>query len=398
MLEQALDQVKNVIQSVLPDLPQVPSEPARPSPLIPETTYQGGVLHVRTEHFAFNLSEFNGGRLENLTNATGQITLLGKSSHALVNILESGGLWRMGNEFRGGQWHEINAPLPPTRLEIGEQGTYLRISWQTMLEGEAIDQTMWVSRTDPLLYFQLQGRAPKKHTLLLRHALPYTPTSLRMENPGGVVTRPLARVYDHPFWPAQRFFHLPNPLSGPGLALLLRHPTAIAADAKGKVEIVALRNATQERAFGVMPLLGMPIPGHERERTAFRYALSFPSTPSEINALSSQSRGLLHAPWASSLDLLADHLDPRLLTLDSDQVFITALKPASRGTGLILRLYAPSLPERELHLHFTGLHPQQAWLCDARERDLQPVELQDGDLTLRLTRTLTTLRLLVDKS
>ena len=98
---------------------------------------------------------------------------------------------------------------------------------------------------------------------------------MAMDVPGGIVVRPLERIYSPTFWPAQSFVHFQDSASGRGVALCLAMPGAVACRPDGTLELVALRNATGERAFGFLPLLGMTVSGHETSRHVCEYALLF---------------------------------------------------------------------------------------------------------------------------
>ncbi len=74
---------------------------------------------------------------------------------------------------------------------------------------------------------------------------------------------------------------------------------------------------------------------------------------------------------------------------------MTAIKPASRGEGVIVRLFSPSLPESDVMVTAQYFTITDAFLCDARERDLGPLELRDGTVKLPMPGTIATIRLLI---
>jgi hypothetical protein len=82
----------------------------------------------------------------------------------------------------------------------------------------------------------------------------------------------------------------------------------------------------------------------------------------------------------------------RLVQVDADQVFVTALKPAWRGVGFILRLSAPEAPLPAVRLRWVGLHPQRAWLCDARERDIRLLNIEGQEMVVPVERAIVTVR------
>jgi hypothetical protein len=391
LLDEALSQAGEVLERLMHQVGHPSLNPAVPATALPEYTQEGSHLHIISARFDLKLAASAGGFLERLGLPGAGEPLLVGAVHEVVQYNESGGLWRMGYEYRGGSFRQVPLNLPPTRFAVQEQDGYLCIQWETALPGESLEHTLWVGRDDPRLYFELKGRAPQKSTLALHYALPFQPRELHMEAPGGLVRRPLTRVYPRTFWPVQRFLHIPNPAGGLGMAILLRHPSAIAVGEDGEVEVVALRNAIRERAYGLFTLPGMPATGIERERTAFRCALAFPR-PGEEAVLPGLARGLMAAPWATDEERLSAQVVGRLVQVDADQVFVTALKPAWRGIGFILRLSAPNAPLTDVKVRWVGLHPQRAWLCDARERDIRPLQLNGQELKVPVESAIVTVR------
>lgn len=77
-------------------------------------------------------------------------------------------------------------------------------------------------------------------------------------------------------------------------------------------------------------------------------------------------------------------------------VRIIAFKNAHRGVGFILRLRAYQIPQSPVTIHLPQRPIKAASLCDARERDLKSVKVKNGKITLSLTDTITTLRLILD--
>ena len=154
---------------------------------------------------------------------------------------------------------------------------------------------------------------------------------------------------------------------------------------------MALVNAIRERVYGFLNLLGMPATGIERERTCMQYALAFPGKDEE-NALPALARGLIHAPWADEEERLAAEVIQQLVVVESGEVFVTALKPAWRGEGWILRLEAPRAPLPAVRVMWKGMQPRNAWLCDARERDLRQLDLMGQALVVPMESAVVTVR------
>ncbi len=216
-----------------------------------------------------------------------------------------------------------------------------------------------------------------------------------MDTPGGIVVRPPKRIYDPTFWPLHHFVHLQDDDTGRGLAILQSLPGAIAYRPDGQLELVALRNATREKVFGLIGIPGNPASGHERESYAFAYALLFtPNGDWRDNDIHLVARGMANNPWSNPRDTALRGLADSIVTTDSPDVWVTAIKPASRGEGVIVRLYTPALPESPVVVIAPHFKVIGAFLCDARERELRPLEVQDGAVRLTMSGTIATIRLL----
>ncbi len=82
------------------------------------------------------------------------------------------------------------------------------------------------------------------------------------------------------------------------------------------------------------------------------------------------------------------------VTVDTDQVLVTAIKPAHRGPGLVVRLANYSTCANEARLRSTLAPLRAARLCDARERDLGELLVEDGEFVVPLSGAIVSVRLL----
>ncbi|MCJ7737424.1 MAG: hypothetical protein MUQ10_08945 [Anaerolineae bacterium] len=324
--------------------------------------------------------------------------LLASPSNDLISYRDSGGLWRMGYEFRGGTWREAaRASQRSAQLEVREHDDSLEIVCATDLAGETIHRRMWFRDDTPVIRCRVEGRAAEGHSVVVRFATGLSSSTLTMDTPGGVAVRPPMRFYDPTFWPLQRWVHLQDDRDGRGLALLQSLPGAVSYQAEGTLELVALRNAPRETAYGVIKLPANPASGHETESTTFDYAFLFTSVGDwRDNGIPEMSRSIAFDPWD---DLERGALPTPVatdVTTDRSDVWVTAVKPASRGDGVIVRLTAPAVPETPVTVTARHLLVTGAFLCDARERDLVPLNVQDGTVQVVMTGTVATIRLLRD--
>jgi hypothetical protein len=183
------------------------------------------------------------------------------------------------------------------------------------------------------------------------------------------VEREPARLYDPTFWPAVGWA-----ASGPW-AVLLRQSTGARLGAGGEVELMVVRDAEQE-ACDNEGGTGSDLDPH---RIEWRLA----AAPSPVEAERAAQafnrpialRVLSGAPDASG-DLPVEHA---LLRVWGDAV-VTALKPADRGGGLIVRALLGPGPATIEPSPLLGAGAAEQ--VDLAERTLGPLDLTGGSIAL----------------
>ncbi|MEA2087123.1 MAG: hypothetical protein U9O91_03395 [Candidatus Caldatribacteriota bacterium] len=354
-------------------------------------------IQIKTAYYDIELAEDVGGAVVNLQSQDAQIPLLTGISNDLVSYRDSGGLWRMGFEFAGGIWKEsMRASHQQIQMQVHKHNNGLEIISNAELNGETLRRLMWFSNDSPVIYCRIEGKAAEGHSVTVRFATGISSKNLVMDTPGGIVVRPPKRIYDPTFWPLHHFVHLQDDDTGRGLAILQPMPGAISYQPGGQLELVVMRNATREKVFGLIGIPGNPASGHERESYAFEYAFLFTQNGDwRDNNIHLMARGIANNPWSDSRDTALRGLADSVITTDSTDVWVTAIKPASRGEGVVVRLYTPVLPESPVVVTAPHFKVIRAFLCDARERDLETLEMQDGTVRVAMPGTVATIRLLI---
>jgi hypothetical protein len=214
-----------------------------------------------------------------------------------------------------------------------------------------------------------------------------------MDVPGGVVARPLKKFYDPTFWPAQRFVHVRDRASDNGVAVMLALPGAVSCSAAGRVQAIALRNAVREKMYGLIPIPAMPATGHERSSYTFEYALLFTESggwrENGVDVLSMIHSTLAHDDMAPVRSLVKG-----LVIADRDDVAVSTVKPASRGQGIIVRLITYADTGTKVKITMRDRVVADAYLCDARERDIDRLEVSKGVVRLIMPGDIATVRLI----
>jgi len=355
---------------------------------LPQWNSRRGNIEVRTPYYTVELSEDIGGGITRGLCAATQKPLLTGISNDLISHKDSGGLWRMGHEYQGGTLKEVaRASDSRVRLQVQECDDSLEISCVTQLEGQAVHRTLWFYNDTPVIRFRVEGRAAKRQTVTVCFNTGISANQIIMDAPGGVIRRPLQM---------QHFAHIQDNTGAYGLGLFLDMPGAISYHTDGHIELVALRMATREKAYGFLPLLAMPVTTHEHSVQIFDYALSFtPHGDWRINDIPAVSRSIKDKLWDVTGYPKIHELVGSIVTTDRSDIIVTTIKCASRGEGLIIRLYTLTSPGAPVTVTMRDQMVKTAFLCDARERDLKTLEVCDGSVHLTMPGTIGTVRLLM---
>jgi hypothetical protein len=356
----------------------------------------GNKVVVETAHYAVELDEAAGGGITRAWEPASGRELLEGVSNDLVCYRDSGGLWRMGHEFRGGVLREVQrASARTVRLLVHEHEGDLEVTCEARLKGHAVRRRLWFSNNSPLIAMQVEGRAANRHTISVQFRTGLVPQQLTMDQPGGVVARPLQKLYSPTYWLLHHFLHAQDGASGRGVALGLHRPGAAAWRPGGILEPVAIRNATRELAYGFVPIAATPATGHIRGSYTFNYALWFtPSGDWQDNGVDVVARTLADSPWEAPGVAELRQLADSVVTMNRPDVWVAAVKPASRGEGLVVRLLTYATPGPQVRLAVPGRSITSAILCDARERDLEPLAVHDAQVQFTMPGTIASVRLL----
>lgn len=359
----------------------------------------GTRVTITTANLTAVFDENVGGALVSLVDAAG-IERVSAPSLELKSHAESGGLWRMGHEFRGGRWAIADRTTRhPAQITVTADADRVRLSIRGVLDGQPTEILSEFGAHDTAVRVCTAVTAPDRRTVTLAIHQSFSITNLCMHQPGGVVTRPLERWYRPTFWPLHSFAgampdgNARTPIAGVVLAVAV--PTALHASAAGGVEVVVARTATKEVAFGFIPVLA-PAKGRERGTQVADLALQWLDRP-DTAAVIAVGRNLL-----ARVDRAAGRRAPVWLVETTDPLIeVIAVKRADRGEGIVVRLrnWAAGGPPRAVVLSLAarpGAKILAACRADSRERDLDAVPVRDGAVHFETDRYLTTLRLLVE--
>lgn len=287
---------------------------------------------------------------------------------------DQGGLWRLGHEMPG-------CALTP--VELAQQGTL------QVLQDDGLVARVALRSGDVVREVSLQAQSAALDVAVETAALPATTRTVSFalagagpfltSLAGGFAERKGDTLYQPTFWPAVAWT-----LSG-GWAILQRQSTGARRDASGTVELLAVRDARSEQCDVEGPTdansdtavhrLEWRIARADSASAAERAAQAFDRPVRVFDVTGVSGAGL---PAEASLASIAG------------DALISAIKPADRGAGVIVR--ALLLPGPGV-VQLSPLLGAPSMLTDTSERDLRSfggVRLRREDVgalpTLRLTR------------
>jgi len=337
----------------------------------------GALWRVDTGRIEATIDPSRGGCITSLT--VDGTTVPGGLSGELIAYADSGGLWRMGNEYRGGHLRVVDrSSLHPARVTTrpGDDGS-LVVVIESELDGIGTERRLWFRPGDDSIHLTTTCAAGERRTVTLAVHAGRALEGLQMDQPGGVVSRPVQRHFDPTFWPVSTWMCAEPPSTGSllgGWSLWVDMTRAVAARPDGTMEVVVARNATKEKAWGVIPILACPARGHEPGETIAEVMLSWFCT------------GSIPDRRAKGWTVPGDHARQRLAAAVAQVVTvepfdagdppppveIVAMKPATRGDGIVLRLVDTS-GAGHLKCRLLAGAIEAAAICDVRERDTEPL-------------------------
>ncbi len=297
--------------------------------------------------------------------------LLAGPSFTVADYRDAGGLWRLGNEMEG---CALTAKPPAATddrvIVLDRSALRARVAFRSA----TATREAWLDAGDDALSLALTTAAAQGETRTATFRLAAADGApLRTSLAGGFAERAVEKVYAPTFWPAVEW------ASRGGAAVLLRQSTGVRFGDGGALELMAVRDARNEQC-DVEGGTGTDAAPHRIE-----WRLAAAGTPADA-ARAAQAWN--RPPETPPLDgAAAAHPDlpaeGTLLSVEGDAI-VSALKPAERGGGVILRaLLLPGPATVHLAPSLVG---RKLTRVDASERDLEDLGTSAATLTLDAAR------------
>ncbi len=365
---------------------------------LPRWERKGDLVIIETPHYRLELDASLGGCLTGLVDLRTGREILAEPGNDLISYEDSGGLWRMGQEFKGGIFKEKGrSSQARAAVMIREASDGLEVTVEAPLDGMRFMRKLWCQNDSPRISMRTEGRAGDRRTVTVRFPLAFRPLRLFMGVKGGAAHRPLVKLYRPTFWAAEDFLY---PEGQPDVApvILLEGTSSVTCSREGRLELVVARNAPRERAFGVLPLMSFPARGPDRNPQVLDYALLMTPRLEESEVI---RWGQLLNPFPLSSLLLEEENEQVFRhggwKLEGGPVRLLAAKRALRGEGHIIRIYSPLLRGSTIALSRHDVAIIGAFLCDARETDLRPLTVSEGKVIVPMDQPLVTVRVVTGR-
>ncbi|WP_287154322.1 hypothetical protein [Candidatus Solincola tengchongensis] len=346
-------------------------------------------LVVETSRYRLEIDGRRGGCISRLTDLERGVELFNGLANDVVSYRDSGGLWRMGHEFAGGSFRETARSSDRTAVvRVVEEEGSLRVEVISDLEGRRLVRWIWCREASPLLRMRVEGRLPDHRTASVRFPLTGKIRRLLMEVNGGLVRRPLEKLYRPTFWASGRLVIPEDDDGNWDIAFLPGVPSCAAFVRSGGMELGVMRNAPRERAFGILPLLSFPARGPDRGLQSHDYGLLLRPPDVDEGAL----RACLRAVWED--DALAWPAGWK--TVPEDLAVLAAKRPL-RGDGHILRLFSPLPASEKVVIFREDADITEAFLCDAREREMEKLTVSGGRVSFPMNSPIVTVRVFIER-
>lgn len=371
------------------------STPEKKSKKPPKYTAADGTITIDAEHYKIAVSEKSGGSIVGWKDPeTGEELLSGPFGDVCV-YKDSGGLWRMGNEFNGGQFFMTERLSDQTlAVDVREEDGCLLVTSAFTLGGKKMTRRMWFFLDSPLVRMRLTGSIGRWRSVTCRFPSLLRPREVFMDVPGGVVGRPLVKNYDPTYWAASNFAHITDHSTGRGMALVMGGPASVTAGGNGLLECITLRNAPLERAFRVLPIPAHPAYGTDFGEHSFDCAAGFTRKGDwRENRLHVRAREALGDVRVDARPSRLPDVGDGAVLLDTEDAIVLALKRAHREEGLIVRIQ--SFGAEIVTLSIRDRDIAEAFLADALERDIEKLAVDKGGVSVLLAHNITTIRLLL---
>lgn len=297
---------------------------------------------------------------------------LAAPSFVVGDYKDDGGLWRLGHEMPGCSFTAIPPSANEAKSEsltvLAQSGLTAHLAFTT----SSATREVWLDAGAAGLSLALTtGAAPgTTRTATFTFSIDKS-APLRTSQGGGYADRVAEKIYTPTFWPAVEW------ASAGGYALLLRQSTGVRLSTSGQMELMAVRDARQE-GCDAEGGVGTDTAQHRIEWSIVAAA----SPASAARSAQTWNRPLVVTTVAGTGGAPKDlTYDQSLASVEGEGV-LTALKPAERGDGVIVRALLLPGP---VTIHLSPLlSGRKLARTDTSERDLE--ELGDAGDTILLDR------------
>lgn len=373
----------------------VKDEVVKTSP--PDWALTEDLLTIASPYYLIYIDRAQGGCITSWIDVRSKREVVASASNDVLVRRDHGGLWRLGHEFLGGSFRKMDKlSKRPAFLHAREISGALEVTVSSKVGGKAVIRRLWFVRESPLIWLRTIGRAGEYRILTSCFRTTFRPKSITMSVPGGVVARPLKKVYDPTFWAAGGFVHYHDEPNEIGLALFAARPLAPSGDEKGVIEWPVVRNARQEIAFGFLTVPAHPSWGRDRSEQTFDVALCV-TGPGDwrANRLHLLIDEANYPVWRDARLAAIMKAAAAAVTVDNEDVRVLAVLPSQNPAETVIRLQSFAGKPVTVAVAPSWGRVKSAIICDALERERSAATISDGKVVVPMDRNIVSVRVAV---
>ena len=314
-------------------------------------------------------------------------------------INDSGGLWRMGNEYKGGTFKPV-AAIDVETSQLGQDKKNEKLKFYGEYQGNQVIGFLSLSPRDKKIVISSTTKLQPRTTAVMRFNMPFVVNEVLADTQTCLIKREFSGRFYPTFWPFQNLILL-KPFDHSKLEeIVIVAPFGTAyylqPGDESSFGIIVARNAIQELAYGSFILPAFPARGHEVNPVTYNFEIHFrfDSDPAfNYLDLIEQAKLSTFQDNKSSL-LIARALES--FVVKSIYAKVTSVKNATFGDGVILRIKNLSGRELSTELQCKTSLITQAFEVTGMERNVKELAVRQNSVLLKLQPGLNSVRIILE--
>lgn len=351
-----------------------------------------------------HVREVSDRRLKLISNGFNEIYLnddLVISRFLRIDLFEdSGGLWRMGNEYKGGVFKRINyLDLQSLNTHVADKNYTYEFSGE--LEGKPIYSYATVDNANKAIHVTTSSQINHRRTLLMDLRFPFFIKEIYADTQTSLIKRENEPIFKPTFWPFQHLIVLRGIEQKKLKEIIIAAPFGTAYSVnpgdETSLKIIIARNASQEIAYNLVPLPAFPARGHVDGKIRYNFSLFIKEgVDDHFNYLELVEISKVVAREANN-EYVMNSVN-KMFSLKAKNGLITAVKPSISGNGVIMRVLNFADKPTVAEVKCFKFDVSNAYVVDGMEKEITELTVRKDTIITRLNPGINSIKLYLDKN